>query len=263
MILKADPSSVANTEDQPMKRKLILLTALSALAAAPAIAAEDATRDSRVNNIGILTGGVLGALVGGPPGAIVGAAFGGITTDRELGRKRNEGLEHQLSALSTERDSLRSDHRSQKARIAALDARVAELEFVAESRIEAEQLAQGLEIEVGFRTDSATLPEGAHDALDALAGLLQTVPRLEVQLDGYADPRGDEQHNLRLSAERAEAVRDRLVAAGVSPERIRVRGHGAPGTLAPDATADPDGWALQRRVSIRLDSGEGRLAGRN
>jgi outer membrane protein OmpA-like peptidoglycan-associated protein len=263
MILKVDVSSALATEDHPMNRKLILLTAILALAAAPAIASEGGTRDTRVNNIGILAGGVIGAVVGGPPGAIAGAAFGGITADRELVRKRSERLEHRVTALSAERDSLRSDHRSQKARIAKLDDRVAELEFVAESRIEAEQLAHGLEIEVGFRTDSAALPEGTHDALDALAGLLQAAPQLEVHLDGYADPRGDEHHNLRLSAARAEAVRDRLVTAGVSPERIRMTAHGAPGLLAPDAEADPDGWALQRRVSIRLESTEARLAVRH
>jgi outer membrane protein OmpA-like peptidoglycan-associated protein len=263
MILEADVSSAVATEDHPMNRKLILLAAISALAAAPAIASEAGTRDARANNIGIITGGVIGALVGGPPGAIAGAAFGGITTDRELGRKRSERLEHRVTALGAERDSLRSEHRSQKARIAALNDRVAELEFVAGSRIEAEQLAHGLEIEVGFRTDSAVLPEGSLDALDALAGLLKTVPQLEVRLDGYADPRGDERHNFQLSAARAEAVRDQLVAAGVSADRIHVTAHGAPGTLVPGAEADPDGWALQRRVSIRLESAEGRLAARN
>lgn len=246
-----------------MNRKLILLAAVSALAAGPAIASEPDIKANRANNIGIITGGVIGAIVGGPPGAIIGASFGGITTDHHVTHKRSGELEQRVAALSTERDSLRSDHRSQKARIEALNTRVGDLEFEAESRIEAEQLAHGLEIEVGFRTNSAALPEGAYEALDALAGLLQAAPQLEVHLDGYADPRGNQRHNLQLSAARTEAVRDRLVKAGVAQERIRLTAHGAPGQLAPDAQADPDGWALQRRVSIRLESAEGRLAARN
>lgn len=246
-----------------MKHKIITLAVIAALAATPVMADEAGRKEARISNFGIVAGGILGAVFGGPPGAIAGMAVGGITADRELKLKRNDELAQSLAALSVERDSLRSDHRSQKARLAELNHRLGEMESLAAGRVDAELLAHGLELEIGFRTDSATLPDGAADALAALAGLLRSVPGLEVHLDGYADPRGAERYNLQLSAARAGAVRDRLVAAGVPPERIHLTAHGAPATLTPDVAADPDGWALQRRVSIRLETAEGRLAARS
>lgn len=214
-----------------MNRKLIslaVIAVIAALSSTPALADEARHKATRHNNVGIMAGGVLGAIVGGPPGAIAGMAVGGVTVDREQQIRRN--------------------------------ARLGELEALADSRVDAELLAQGLELEIGFRTDSASLPDGASDALEALAGLLQAAPGMEVRLDGYADPRGAARHNMQLSAARAAAVRDRLVEAGVAPERIRLTAHGAQGMLAPGASADPDGWALQRRVSIRLESREEQLA---
>ena len=245
-----------------MNRKLISLAVIAALASSPVLADEAQRKSQRVNNIGIITGGVLGAIVGGPPGAIAGMAVGGITIDREQQVRRNQALSDDLAAMTVERDSLKSDSRSQKARLGDLAHRIGDLEALAASQVDAALLAQGLELEVGFRTDSAMLPDGASDALAALAGLLQAVPALQVHLDGYADPRGAERHNLALSAARAEAVRDQLVAAGVAPGRIHLAAHGAAATLAPGAAADPDGWALQRRVSIRLAGGDPRLAAR-
>ena len=245
-----------------MKRKLISLAVIAALASAPALADPDKRQETRFKNIGIVAGGVLGAIVGGPPGAIAGMAVGGITTDRELIQQRKLALEDSVAEFGRERDSLRSDHRSQKARIAELVHRLEEQESLAANRLDAGLLAHSLELEVGFRTDSAALPDGAGEAIDALAGLLQAAPGLEVRLDGYADPRGATAHNLELSAKRAAAVRERLVAAGIAPERIHLSAHGAVEALAPDASADPDGWALQRRVSIRLEAAEGRLAAR-
>lgn len=245
-----------------MNRTLISLTVIAALASSPALADEVQRKESRDSNIGIIAGGVLGAIVGGPPGAIAGMAVGGVTVDRDQKIRRNEELSQGIAALTVERDSLQSDNRSQRARLVDLAQRLGELETLVESRVDAGLLAQGLELEVGFRTDSASLPDGASGALEALAGLLQALPGMAVHLDGYADPRGDERHNLQLSAARAEAVRDRLIEAGVAPERIRLTAHGAREKLAPDASADPDGWALQRRVSIRLENDAGQLAAR-
>lgn len=245
-----------------MKRNIISLVVVAALVSSPALAGDAGQKESRITNLGVVAGGVLGAIVGGPPGAIAGMAAGGIATDREFIQKRKLALEGSVAALSRERDSLRSDHRSQKARIAELVHRLEEQESLAASRLDTSLLANSLELEVGFRTDSAMLPDGAAEAIDALAGLLRAAPGLEVHLDGFADPRGAMSHNLKLSENRADAVRQRLVAAGIAPERIHLAAHGAVEALAPDTSADPDGWALQRRVSIRLETAEGRLAAR-
>jgi len=117
-----------------MKRRIISLAVIAALAASPALADDAVRQASRINSLGIVAGGVLGAIVGGPAGAIAGLAAGGIATDRELIHKRNLALDDTVADLRRERDSLLSDHRSQKARIAELTLRLEEQEAVAASR---------------------------------------------------------------------------------------------------------------------------------
>jgi hypothetical protein len=69
-----------------------------------------------------------------------------------------------------------------------------------------------------------------------------------VRVDGYADPRGTVDTNLKLSEERANAVRDLFLAAGVTGEALEVNAYGKSQSVAEDA----DGYALERRVRLTL-----------
>lgn len=246
-----------------MKGITLTVTLAALLAAAPALAGQESPdQGSRASPLGIFSGALLGALLGGPPGAMVGMAAGGMSADWHQQHRRNARLENHVAELKSERDSLRSERRSMKASLAELEAALAQFHDQASVRTQIGLLADGLELEVGFRTDSAALPESSAEALDALARLALAVPGMEILLEGYADPRGSGRHNVQLSRVRAEAVRDRLVEAGIPAERIRIAAHGAIASLEPGAAPDPDGWALERRVTIRLETGEGRLAAR-
>jgi len=245
-----------------MNRRIITLAAIAALATAPGFAAAADTPEfnNRATGIGLVAGGLFGALLGGPPGAIAGMTFAGIATDREQAARRADALAAQATLLEQERRSLLSERMSLKASVAELGRQLEHERDVAASTIDAASLADGLEFAVGFRTSSA-LPPGEIDAgLEALAMLVGALPSLDVHLDGYADPRGCRTLNRALSQARADAIRDRLIAAGVRAERIHVTAHGAVASSAGEQAADPDGWALQRRVDIRLESREGRLA---
>lgn len=244
-----------------MSRKIITLAALAALATAgtPAGAATPENGQG-ATSIGIVAGGILGAVVGGPPGAIAGMALGGIATERELEARRNGELEAETATLAQERDRLAAERSGLQARVTELDRHLEHERRLAAARPEVSELADGLAFSVGFRTDSAEPPATADESLAALALLIAAVPSLEVQLDGYADPRGADEHNLALSQARAAAIRDRLVAAGIPASRIRLAGHGA--TADGETTGDPDGWALQRRVEIRLERDEERVVAR-
>lgn len=233
-------------------KKIIVLAVLAALAVAATPArAETPDSPQRATSIGIVVGGVLGAVVGGPPGAIAGMTLGGVVTERELGARRNGELEAETAALAQARQRLAAERNGLQARVAELDRHLAHERQLAAARPDVSELADGLAFSVGFRTDSAEPPATADSSLEALALLIAAVPGLEVRLDGYADPRGADDHNLVLSEARATAIRDRLVAAGIPADRIRLAGHGAP--AAEGAATDPDGWALQRRVEIRLE----------
>jgi outer membrane protein OmpA-like peptidoglycan-associated protein len=247
-----------------MNRRIITLAAIAALATAPgfAAAADLPEPNNRAVGIGLVAGGLFGALLGGPPGAIAGMTFAGIATDREQAARRADALAAQASLLEQERRSLLSERMSLKASVAELGRQLDHERALAESTIDAASLADGLEFAVGFRTSSALPPEALDEGLEALALLVGALPSLEVHLDGYADPRGSEQLNHALSRARAEAVRDRLIDAGVQAERIHITAHGAVIDDAEERAVDPDGWALQRRVHVRLQSAEGRLVSR-
>jgi len=237
-----------------MRIRIITLAALAALAAAPGPAsAANPAEGKRATNIGIVVGGVLGAVVGGPPGVIAGMTLGGVVTDREMKARRNGQLEEELTALAEVQREVATDRTRLQARVRELDRDLAQERRVAAARPDVAALADGLAFSVGFRTNSAQPPEQAASSLEALALLLNAVPSLEVQIDGYADPRGTQDLNRALSEARATAIRDQLLAAGIPAERISIAGHGAPQLDAAAAATDPDGWALQRRADIRLE----------
>jgi OOP family OmpA-OmpF porin len=65
---------------------------------------------------------------------------------------------------------------------------------------------------------------------------------------GHTDSTGDPAYNKQLSLQRAEAVRDYLVANGVAAEKLRVVGRGADDPIASNET--PEGQAENRRVEV-------------
>jgi len=236
---------------------VLVLTA--ALAAAPALAGDDSPGSpKREATIGVIAGGILGAIFGGPPGAIAGAAIGGYAGDRTGVARRVEPLSEELRGVARERDALLSQRTSLDAEVASLRASLELQRELADQARDAATLADGLEFAIVFRTGASEPPEEATRGLQALAVLLEETPELVVQLDGYADPRGGKDYNAELSTARAEAVRAGLVAAGVDPGRIFAAGHGELGSAA----GDPEAWAMERRVSVRLKLADDRLAAR-
>jgi outer membrane protein OmpA-like peptidoglycan-associated protein len=73
-----------------------------------------------------------------------------------------------------------------------------------------------------------------------------------VQLNGFADPRGNPEENLKLSALRAEAVREALISGGADPAQIALSAHGEDLTTA--AKDDVEAYAWERRVSLAIRS---------
>jgi outer membrane protein OmpA-like peptidoglycan-associated protein len=81
--------------------------------------------------------------------------------------------------------------------------------------------------QVRFATGSARILAVSHPDLDAAAALLQNAdPSSRIEVQGYTDVRGDDDVNLELSQARADAVRSRLVRAGVPEEMLSAVGYG-------------------------------------
>jgi outer membrane protein OmpA-like peptidoglycan-associated protein len=102
---------------------------------------------------------------------------------------------------------------------------------------------------VHFAVNSAEIPS---DAIAALLDLAQEIRRVgaDIIIIGHADATGRSARNDLLSQARADAVRDRLVQAGVEPGRLMALGEGGRMPVADNAT--PEGRAANRRVGFEL-----------
>jgi outer membrane protein OmpA-like peptidoglycan-associated protein len=100
-------------------------------------------------------------------------------------------------------------------------------------------------VDVQFRFNQAELDDGAQTSLLTLIRELQQNPKLTVDLEGYTDPTGAREYNLRLSQRRVEAVRRYLVEKGIELPRINAVGLGP----LPDRAVPAE---KKRRVTVNV-----------
>jgi OmpA-OmpF porin, OOP family len=114
---------------------------------------------------------------------------------------------------------------------------------------EAEARAPAVALDVKFALNSADLTPQAKETVKQLATAIASdqLSSYHFLLEGHTDSTGTRAHNMELSKERAEAVRNFLVANyHISPDRLEAVGKG------PDAPIDPanPASAANRRVQI-------------
>lgn len=98
---------------------------------------------------------------------------------------------------------------------------------------------------VYFQTDSTSLNGEARQTLDSQATFLQGHPSLSMTIEGHCDERGTREYNLGLGERRAQAIKDYLMAHGISGQRLSVVSYGKerPESLG----SNPSAWAQNRR----------------
>lgn len=102
-----------------------------------------------------------------------------------------------------------------------------------------------------FRTGQTDLLPASRAAVDRVAEYLRAHPARVALVEGYTDSTGEADRNLDLSVRRAEAVKDRLVEAGIDPARVATAGYGP---RYPVASNDTDeGRRRNRRIEIAID----------
>ncbi len=207
-----------------MRNTISKLAVLGLVALAPALAQADSSKEE---TIGVGTGGVIGAIAGGPVGFIIGAAIGAKIGDTFHLK------DEQIDTLNTDLDSLGSEFDRMR--------RIARPEVVS-------LLQAGIAMDLLFRTDEYVLAETTDGRLSNLAVTLASMPGIQVQLDGFADERGNAAYNQKLSRKRVEFVRRQLIARGVDASRIGIAAHGESKAVDNEV----DSFALERRVSMTL-----------
>ena len=218
-----------------MFNKVLIGAVAVALCSGAAYAGEN--KFTKQEGAGMLGGAAAGAAVGGPIGAAVGLMIGGIVGDNFGQAKRAE-----KQALARA-DELQQELVDTRIALAKASERSGGDEML-------DALAARLHADVMFRTGTADLEADVQKKIADLGQMLGSHPQLEIQLHGFADPRGNSEKNLELSMARAGAVREALISGGAAPEQIRISAHGEDLTTAPKD--DLEAYAWERRVSIAI-----------
>jgi outer membrane protein OmpA-like peptidoglycan-associated protein len=99
-----------------------------------------------------------------------------------------------------------------------------------------------------FDTDRFDVKPESGPALDEIAKLLKQNANLSLYVVGHTDNAGTLDSNLKLSADRADAVVKALAARGIDPSRLKSSGVGPYCPVASNTT--DDGKAKNRRVEL-------------
>lgn len=101
-----------------------------------------------------------------------------------------------------------------------------------------------------FETGKATLEESSYTVLNELVAYLVRKDDERIELGGHTDNVGSAASNLKLSLDRANAVRDYILSKGIAAERVYAKGYGMTVPVADNKTAD--GRAQNRRTEVRI-----------
>jgi len=103
---------------------------------------------------------------------------------------------------------------------------------------------------INFNLSSSVLDSTAQQNLDQLADIMLNDKALQLIIRSYTDNTGSPSQNLELSLERANTVKEYLVAKGLDETRIYAFGYGQAKPVASNATKE--GRAQNRRVEFQL-----------
>ncbi len=101
---------------------------------------------------------------------------------------------------------------------------------------------------VTFEFNQATLRPDAAALLEKARGVLAARPSLAIEVQGHTDNVGQDDYNLKLSQDRAQAVAAWLAAHGIAAARLTAKGYGETQPIA-DNRSDA-GRAVNRRVEL-------------
>jgi len=125
------------------------------------------------------------------------------------------------------------------------------------AKVVGQQLTIDLAADVLFDFDKYTLRPIANDTLRKLGQVAASYPTSPLLIEGHTDAKGTHPYNMRLSENRAVAVKNWLVEnASIAGSRITTQGWGETKPVAPnkkpDGSDDPEGRQKNRRVEIVL-----------
>jgi OOP family OmpA-OmpF porin len=101
-----------------------------------------------------------------------------------------------------------------------------------------------------FDSSSAILRPESEEQVQNIASIMKAYPNLRLKIGGYTDSTGSARANMRLSENRAEAVRRELIAMEVPENRLQAEGYGDSHPVADNSTEE--GRRRNRRISMKV-----------
>jgi len=74
--------------------------------------------------------------------------------------------------------------------------------------------------------DKSNIRQDAARVLDNLVNIMKKNPSMKIELSAHTDSRGNDNYNLRLSQQRAQAAVNYLISKGIKQNRITAKGYG-------------------------------------
>lgn len=217
-----------------LNTKLTALVVGGAFVLSSCSAVQNANNTQKGAGIGVVAGSVIGGILGNnigkggntALGAVIGAAVGGAA-GTVIGNKM--------------------DKQAQKIEQVLPGAEVVRTE-------EGINLILDESSKVTFEYNKSSLTSTAKQNLDKLVEVFQEYPDTNLLIVGHTDNVGSQSYNKPLSEQRAQSVRDYLVANGIASSRLTSAGRGLEEPIADNATAE--GRAANRRVEIAITANE-------
>jgi outer membrane protein OmpA-like peptidoglycan-associated protein len=110
-----------------------------------------------------------------------------------------------------------------------------------------------IEEKIYFETNKAVILSKSYSILNSVAQAMKDYDRISVEVQGHTDSDGSASYNRKLSDERANSVRQYLIEAGISEDRLQAKGYGEDKPI--DTNATPEGKERNRRVEFKIVGG--------
>ena len=103
---------------------------------------------------------------------------------------------------------------------------------------------------VYFDVGKFTLRSESFAELDELVSYMKWKEYEKIEIGGHTDNVGSDTDNLKLSQQRAEAIRQYLIKKGIQPTRVIAKGYGASEPIADNST--DEGRQKNRRTEVKI-----------
>ena len=171
-----------------------------------------------------------------------------LEQNRQLSEQEIAALRAQNLAAEQRADSLRRAAEEANRR---LNEALGQLRSLVAEITDLRETQRGLVISLSdilFDVGRSVVKPGSQANIERIAVVLRQYPQHQILVEGHTDATGSEEFNLRLSQDRASAVRSALVAGGVDASKISAEGFGESQPVASNDT--PAGRQQNRRVEI-------------